>query len=91
MENEVIEVMPKYKPLSTDQKLRVRESQFQLINLREQSQAQLNELKTRLEQALKTVSDNLSKTISDIGLENGILPDAKVEFKLDTLEFADRK
>jgi hypothetical protein len=71
MENEVIEVMPKYKPLSTDQKLRVREAQFQLINLREQSQAQFNELKTRLEQ--------------------GILPDAKVEFKLDTLEFADRK
>jgi hypothetical protein len=79
--NEQLDVpQPKYKPLTTEQKLAVREAQFQLQTAKEQATA-----------FVKQANDNLVKTISDIGLANGISTDTKVEFQLPTLEFVDQK
>jgi hypothetical protein len=72
--------MRKYLPLTNDQKLSVREAQFQLTNLKEQATI-----------AIQQLEQDLRKTISDIGITNGIPADAKVEFQLATLEFIDQK
>jgi len=69
----------KYQPLSSEQKLKVREVQFQLTQIKEQAAA-----------AIKQVEQNLFNIVQSIGTENGIPKDAKVEFQMTSLEFTDR-
>ena len=68
-------IEPKYKPLTNDQKLAVREFQFQLVTLKEKFK--------QLEQKLYT-------TVQGFATEQGIASDAKVTFQMETLEFVDQ-
>ena len=69
---------PKYKPLSNEQRLAVREAQFQIVALKEQ-----------FTNAIKQAEDNLFKIVSAISAENGVSKDAKIKFELSTLRFVD--
>ena len=69
----------KHNPLSNEQKLAVREAQFQLNNTKEAAQS-----------AIQIANQNLINVIEKIGLENGLTKDDKVEFQLVSLEFIDK-
>jgi type III secretory pathway component EscU len=74
------EVTLQYKPLSDDQKLKVREAQFQLNNTKEQAQ-----------NAVNSANQNLINVIEQVGLANGLTKEDNVEFQLVTLEFTAKK
>jgi ribosomal protein S3AE len=65
-----------YKPLTTEQKLAVREAQVQLQNLKD---------------AVQNANQNVINVITNIGTENGLTKTDNVEFRLDTLEFVTKQ